>query len=247
LSLALLLGVAVPSLALDLKAWDWPLAEKSYEPIDAGSVRTESWAPTAQWQDQVRSKNALLADDLIVVSVATIEVTRRDLDQDVPSFEPFMEKGLQSAARLGANVLYVEKPLMEGDKFLGLRLTAYRIEYKGLVVSPPYLAVLPYDTVSRSEMERNLQAWDAVHLGRSRTSFETENGKISPEKVVSYLGKVKNGTPVRVLLRDGSDYKGTYDGLDDDDQIWIQPDGWLGRITDRSFQAKDVQAVGLLN
>jgi hypothetical protein len=110
--LVLLLGAAGTLWASDLKVWSWPRTDKTYERIDVESVHPDSLPPFPNWQDQVRLKNETLAGDLAVLPVATIEVTRRDFD---------------------------------------------------------------------------------------------------------------------------------------DDQIWIQSEGWIGRITDRSFQVKEVQAVGLLN
>jgi hypothetical protein len=164
----------------------------------------------------------------------------------VDSFKPFLLQGRQTAAQVGANVLYLEKPLMDAKEVEGLRFIAYRVQYKEHLISPDYLAALSDASVYVPAMEADLARWEKAHLGKVQAVFKNPGGSGGAE-VAGALANVKKGTPVRLVLQDGSDYKGTYDGLGEDDEIWIRPEGWIGLLTDRSFQAEEIQGVEIFN
>jgi hypothetical protein len=230
-----LLGMSLSTVhAQDFKVWSVPLTDRSYGVISLDSVQPESIDPSGEWKQRVYSKNSDLIVDLTIVSVLGIEVTRRDPEIALEVFEPLVLEARQRAAKAGANVLYLEKTLMKDGQLNGLRFKAYRIQYKNLLVSPTYVASLTDTPVQAVQLEDDLHDWDSERWGKTQIS----------ENVPGFLDTLKKGTPVRVVLQDGSDFKGTYAGLDED-QVWLQPEGWIGLVADRSFQVKDVQRVGL--
>jgi hypothetical protein len=234
--------------ALDLRRWIVPLTDRGYDSIQLSAVHAESRHPQTEWEEQIRSKNSDVLYDMTIKPIVGIEITRRDPEEIIDSFEPLMGEARQAAAQAGANLLYPEKILMEEGRLNGVRFKGYRVEYKGRVVSPSYLASLPESSVQAPFLEEELTAWEKEQWGTTRSSFHMlKEKKVASQQAAYLLEHVKKGTPIRVILKDGSDFKGTYTGLDDDDQLWLQPDGWTGILADRSFQVKDIQRVGLFN
>jgi hypothetical protein len=252
LSLALTAAFSTAAVALDLKVWAWPLTDQFHEPIDAASVRVDAFVrdealPGAVWLEQVKAKNAALSADLTAHPIAAIEVTLLDMEDEIESPKPFVEEARRWAAREGANLVYLDKYLKKDNQLSGLRFIAYRAEYKQHLVSPDFLAALPYVTVPGSIVEEQLQAWEAAHFGKVHVSFGSGDDKTAAGQAVGVLAGVKSGTPVHVFLRDGSDLQGAFSGLDDDNRIWVHRKGWIGLFADRAVPTRDVQSVALLN
>ena len=226
--------VAAPARAIDLKVRAWPMTDQMYDAIDAESVRVEIYVPETAWLDQAGGTNGALAMDLSLRPVASIDIYRLYEEEDITSTEPLLKEARASAAKLGANVVYLERNLMQGRELDGMRFTAYRAEYKHRLLSPLFLAALPHMTVSPAFLEEQLLAWQGTHFGTAHFDMKQ-------------LSSLKTGTAVRLVLRDGSAVKGAFSGLDNDDQIWIHPKGWTGFFRDRAVATHDIQSVSLLN
>lgn len=241
--LALQLALACAVRAADLKARPWPLSDRSYAAIDPASVRVDSYLSEAVWLRQVGERNGSLAEHMTLQPVATIEVSRLDPDEEIDSIAPLVEKARTCAARLGANAVYLDAPLLRDDHLDGIRFTAYRAEYKRYLVSPIYLVALTQMTIPAAFLEEQLQGWENSHFGRVEVTFGMQEDR---DTSLDRLARIKAGTAVRVLLRDGTDVKGTVSGLDEDQRLWIHPPGWSGFFRDQAVPASDIRSVASL-
>jgi hypothetical protein len=236
--------------ALDLKVWTVPVTDRSDEPIDQESVRVDATVhpgvgAAEEWVAQVRRENPGLAYDVSVRPVVSIAVTLIDPEEAADSSRPFIAEARRWAARYGANALYLDRQLAREDRFAGMRFIGYRIEYKHRLVSPTYLAALPFVRVTADLLEEQLQAYDVAHFGQVHVAFEPMNDPMG--NAAGFLAGVKNGTAVKLFLRDGTDLKGDYSGQDDDNHIWIHTPGWAGLFRDHAIPTQDIQAIALLN
>jgi hypothetical protein len=229
----LVLLLASAAHAMDLKVRPWPLSDTAYAPIDAASVRVELYISEAAWLAQVGGTNGVLALDLSLTRVASIDIYRLYDEESIDSTAPLIEEARRNAAKVGANLVYLERNLMRGRELDGLRFVAYRAEFKHRLISPLYLAALPHLAVTPAFLNEQLVAWQASHLGRVSIT-------------VGGLSGVKRGTAVRLVLRDGTDVRGAFSSVDEENQIWIHPAGLIGFFRDRAVPAKDVQSVALL-
>jgi hypothetical protein len=112
---------------------------------------------------------------------------------------------------------------------------------------PDYLAQLPYSPLPDYFVAQKLQEWNTNHFGKMKVSFSTDERRAHERQVLEFMAKLKNGTPLRLVLRNGSGIKGTFSGVDQDDLIWIRPDGLGGFISHRSYRSQDVASIGVLN
>jgi hypothetical protein len=235
--------------AEDFKIWSQPLGLTNEEKIDLASVQVVSLPPDEDWLSSIRRENPRVADRLTLHAVASIEVTFWDMEEAVDStrsLNALVEAGKKRAAEVGANILYMNRCLSENGQTAGVHLLAYRMNYDGRVVPPYMLAALPQTTYSEEEFQMEVQDWSDRHFGHTRVAFKNE-AKSAAHEVIGFLGHVKNGTPVRLVLKNSPDYDGSYEGIDEDNQIWIKPEGWIGLLTERSFPAKSIEGVQLFN
>jgi hypothetical protein len=246
LLLTLAAVTAAPSLAAELKVRAWPLSDHPYDAIDAGSVRVEPYIPETAWLAQVGSANGALSLEISLLPVASIDVSRLYDEQDIDEAAPLLEEARKAASRVGANVVFLEKTLLEGKELGGMRFIAYRAEYKHRLISPTYLAALPHLAISATFLEEQLQAWASAQFGNTRLPFDSLDGTAT-HQAIDILSGVKNGTSVRVFMRDGSNLQGAFSGMDEDNRIWIHPRGLAGLFRDRAVSAWDVQSVAFLN
>jgi hypothetical protein len=112
------------------------------------------------------------------------------------------------------------------------------------MLSPEALAGLPTTAENAPVWVRQLQAWNDHQFGRIQVSFDPHQKE---EDIDMFFQGVETGTPVRVVLKDGSSLKGELSGVDDyDHMIWIRPPGIAGLISDRSFPVAQLASVGVL-
>jgi hypothetical protein len=226
--------LAHPAGAIDLKVRPWPMSDRAYDSIDVQSVRAEIYMPETAWLEQVGGKNGRLSLDLNLLPVASIDIYRLYNEEEITNTVQLLEEARKTAAKFGANMIFLERRLMQGRELDGLRFTAYRAEYKHRLLSPTFLAALPHMTVAPSLLNEQLLAWNMSHFGTTKVA-------------VANLGTLKTGTAVRVVMRDGSAVKGAFNGIDADNQIWIHPAGWTGLFRDKAISPTNVQSVSLLN
>ncbi len=232
--------------AAELKVRSWPMTDRTYDVLDKEAVRVEPYIPETAWLTQVGSANGSLSLDISLLPIASIDVSRLYGDQDIEDSSYLIAEARKAAAHVGANVVFLEKKLMDGKELEGMRFVAYRAEYKHHLISPTYLAALPHLPVTAAFLEEELLAWGQSQSGKSRVAFDSFDGT-GTRQAIDVLASLKSGTPVRVFMRDGSNMQGSFSGMDEDNRIWIHPPGLTGFFRDRAVSAWDVQSVALLN
>jgi hypothetical protein len=242
---------AMPGIAAwagEMDVYSLPTTPEIFERIDPSAVRTDALMPYTAWQTGVETINPPLAAEIHGTRIAVIAVKVTDADFPERTLGPFVREAQERAARYGANMVCLEPPMIEKDgvDYVSVTFNAYRVDYQGHLIPPQYLAALPNIPVTASLLEENIQTWEDKRYGRERVSFMRGAGEDGRE-VVRYFEGMKNGFPVRVVFRDGSDYRGSFSGVDAEDAIWIRPAGWSRFFSDRSFRAQDIVAVSLLN
>jgi hypothetical protein len=247
--LALAILQATPLLAVDLHVQFNPLTTVVYDGIDVESVGRNVVTPIDEWRNRVKVANAALADDITVKALATIEVKAQDEEYALDSMEPFVTAARKEAAAWGANQLFLEDTAVEqgSGHLVQLTFTAYRVQYKDGLIPPAYFAALPYNPLPDYFVAQKVQEWNTGHFGKTRMYFAVQNRQARQKNVLAFMTNLKNGTPIRLVLMDGSSLKGAFNGLDQDDQVWIRPSGLGGFITHRSIRPQDIETVGILN
>lgn len=239
----------LPLLALDMHVQYKPMTETIYDRIDVESVSEDVTTSIGDWQDRVRATNTALAGNITVKELLTIEVqvARRDSGQD--SMKPFVRAAQKEAAAWGANQLFLNDTLVEAETGHLVQLTfiAYRISYKDWLIPPAYLAALPYNPLPDYFVAQKAQEWNIQHFGNAKICFKSRDRLSRQKDVLAFMANLKKGTSVRLALRDGSYVKGVFNGLDQDDQVWIHPSGLGGFISYRSVRPQDIEIVGILN
>jgi len=242
--------VSLPIRAADFRVQFKPLTDATYDPVDLDSVHVEEAATFKEWMESVKAVNPHLAGDISAQVLGTLQVVRLRSSHDrFESIKPLVRAARAEAALWGANALYLEDTAVEEGTGRPVELTflAYRVQYKEWVVCPAYLAALPYNPLPDYFVAQKLQQWNSDHFGRVKISFAAEQMRARHQKVVELMGRIKDGTPVRLVLRNGSDIKGSFSGLDQDDLIWVRPAGLSGFLSHRSIRSEDVETVGILN
>ena len=246
---ALAMVHGAPLWASGLEAQFKPLTETLYDPIDLDSVSADVKTPIEDWQARVKNTNAALAADIMASTLGTIEVNVHDRDAILDTIKPFVEAARKQAARWGANQLFLEDAAVDADTGHWVQLTfiAYRVVYKDWLIPPSYLEALPYNPLPDYFVAQKLQEWNTQHFGKTKIYFGERDRKARQNDVLSFMTRLKEGTPIRVVLQDGSNLRGAYTGLDQDDQVWIRPAGLGGFISHRSVRSQDIETVGILN
>lgn len=212
----------------------------TYNPIDLESVDTTASMPISEWAAWVNQNNEESSAYITVESLGEISVTAARLRDRGASPKEFFEEARKAAAALGGNKLHVEETVTEGNtgRLVSVTYQAYRVSYRDFVISPAFLAALPYNPLPDNYVEAQLSLWDSRH-----------GGKLVPadrKTLIATIKRLKAGASVRMALRDGSSVRGRFDGLEND-HIWIQPNGVRGLFLDRAVNSADVQAISLLN
>ncbi len=230
--------------AAELSAKVSPISAQSHAAIDTPFVRVERYIPEATWLARVGELNPEVSQDLNLVPVSVITVTRLYEDQDIRFLDEVMEFAQKSAAEIGANLVYVDKELRWGGELHGIQFVAYRVEYKERLIPPELFVALPEVSVGVTFFEEQVRAWEDRHFGRVAVAFGPHENY---RKSVMQLGKLHAGAPVRVVLRDGSSMRGVVSGLDEENNFWIHPKGLAGLFRDHAVPAIDIRSVALLH
>lgn len=220
----------------------------SFQSIDLPTVDKEVAMGLGEWQQWVADNNGPLVSYIMATPVASITVSaERARDRGV-SMDEYVQDARRAAARVGANKLYLESTSAEEGtgRLVDLHFRAYRITYKRLVIPPAFMASLPYTPLPEYYVDAQLTDWNAKHVGHIFASFANRPGVDDRHSVIQFVKNLKNGTPVRVALRDGRQIDGVYSGVDEG-HIWINPSGFRGIFMDRALLPTEVQAIGILN
>lgn len=231
--------------AADIHIHVKPLSETVCDPVGRDSIHTEMTITKDDWLRLLEERNPELAKDITARALATITVRDESIKGAADSMPAFVRAAEKEAAHWGANQLFLEDTAVEEkfEEIAEVTFVAVRIQYKDWVIPPTFLAGLPYNPVSEEFVAQKLEEWNVAHLGKVKVTFSSRD----QQDVLVFMAQVKNGTPLRLVLKNGTDVRGDYSGLDQDDQIWIRPSGFGGFLSHRSFRSKDVETVGILD
>lgn len=211
-----------------------------FNPIDLESVDTNVSMSIGEWADWVNQNNPESASCITVESLGKINVTASRLRDRGASPSEFFNEARKAAAELGGNKLHIQGVTTEErtGRLVSVAYDAYRVSYRDSIISPAFLAALPYNPLPDSYVQEQLSAWDSQHGGKLVAADQ--------KSLIATMKRLKAGAPVRMALRDGSSVRGRFDGLEND-HIWIQPSGVRGLFLDQAVNPADVQAISLLN
>ncbi len=242
--LTVVLFITKPGGAAVLRVVPWPMTETVHERIETQQVYVEASRSFVQWAHQMKEQTPPQSD-IAIQPVAWVQIDVVGEEEPEARFETIVKRARVEAAWAGANLIFLErKQSGSHGGIITARFVAYRVESQHQLVTEEMLASLvetpePVLALASSRIEE-------AHWTTRASAGDAIDQK-ERQRLLHFLNDLHRGTGVHIELEDGSSVQGTFSGVDQDNRIWVHPQGVAGFLADRAFRPQDVQLVALVN